>query len=653
MPSRSPRRRLTRQGPFACLAALLALSVAGCSASSSAPHPSVSSRKPTPSASPSNDPKPGGTLRIAGVTRTVMLDPASPVSDPTPAAGAATSAADANRLIGRLVLRQLYGYDAVDPTDPDADQDKRDQTTGPKPDLAAGAPKLTDGGRTATITLRTARWDVPSSRRVTAADQLRALKRLCLPTVNSPVSGYLAESVVGYAAACRSLTVHPPTTLAALDAISISGLTTEGDTTLVIHLIRPTDDLTAILSLSQTSPLPVESFSGLRVTNNPQTFVGDGPYRFIDPKAGETYALSRNPAWDPAGDPLRHAYVDHISVRGGLQAAQVLQQVSAGSADLSLDVPVASSVAAKAAADDIVRTVDQRSVVLAVGSRGANARALALPSVRSVLAACIDTTTRQKVAAALGSGAAKASNQLLSGLSLVPAGQPSPSATASAAGTPTPSESVSASDPAASAVAPSISPSDSVAASPPTVQCVPITGVSGAKFSLLIADSPSLRAAAVVLTSRLAVAGARVTVKVADAKHYDAYARLGGWDLLLSVRSIRYPAPRALLAPLVDASWRGSDAVAVLRSPAFVIAMNAALAAKGSDASIELWSELRASLTQSATLLPLADIDAVYPRGPNVAHAPTVPTFGNADPTNVSLGSTRPSEPARSATPTP
>jgi peptide/nickel transport system substrate-binding protein len=651
---RSPRRRLTRQTSIVWLAALLVLALAGCSGSSSAPKPSVSSVTPTPTPSASDEPKPGGTLRIAGVTRTVVLDPASPVSDPgaTDGVGATTSAATANRMLGRLVLRQLYGYEAVDPSDVDPEANKQNQTTGPKPDLATGAPKLTDGGLTATITLRTARWDVPSTRRVTATDQLRALKRLCLPTVASPVSGYLAESVVGYAAACQAIASEPPATLAALDAIAVAGLTTEGDTTLVIHLLRPTNDLTAILSLPQTSPLPVESFSGMRVTNAAESFVGDGPYRFIDPQDGETYALSRSPSWDPAGDPLRHAYVDHISVRGGLTTAEVQQRIAAGSADLSLDVPLTPTAAAGSAADAIVRTAGQSSLVLAVGSRGASARRLALPAVRSVLASCIDTATRTKIAAALGSGTATASNDLLSGLSLVPDGQPSRSPEASrsspastAAGSATP-----AGNEATTSTSPSASPAPQVSAGP-VVRCAPVAGVTGSTFSLLIADSKPLRAVAAVIKTRVLAAGIHLTVKVADTKHYDGYARSGGWDLLLSVRQVRYPAPRALLAPLVDARWRGVDAVALLRSATFVVSMEAAVAGRDSDTSIELWGRLQARLTQTASLLPLAVVDGVYPRGANVAHAPTVATLSNADPTNVALGSTRPSEPARSATP--
>jgi peptide/nickel transport system substrate-binding protein len=650
--------KASRQTSFGWLAALLALTLAACSSTSSTPPPpkvsTSTTTTPSVTPSPSDEPKPGGTLRIAGVTRSVVLDPASPISEQSAVAGTGTaaSAADANRLLGRLVLRQLYSYTATDPTDTsDTAAKEQANATGPQPDLAAGAPKLTEGGRVATISLRTARWDVPSARRVTATDQLRALKRLCLPTVSSPVSGYFAETVVGYAAACRALAVKPPKTLAALDAVTISGLTTEGDTTLVIHLLRPASDLPDMLALPQTSPLPVESFTGLRVTNDAQRFVGDGPYRFVDPQDGETYALSRSPSWDPVDDPLRHAYVDHISVRGGFTAAQVLQRVTAGTADLSLDVPAAASAAAKPVQDGIIRTPAQSAVILAVGSRGANASRLAILRLRTVLAACVDTTTRKRVASALGTGVAEASSELLSGLSLVPAGQPSPEASASAtpALTPNPTASTSApTSPSATKAAGAGAP-----AATPTVRCAPTAGLSGVTLSLLVADSARLRAAAAVIATRFSAVGAHVVVKVADSQHFSGYARAGGWDLLLSVRPLRYPAPRALLAPLLDAGWGRSDAVALRRSASSFTRMLQATAARESDTSIELWERLRANLTTIASLLPLAELDSVYPRGPNVAHAPTVPTFSNADPTNVSLGSTRPTEPSRTATPTP
>ena len=213
-------------------------------------------------------------MRIAGVSRVLDLDPASPVNEQVLVPGeSAVSVAQGNQLIGRLVPRQLYSYPTTDPTQvgasaqpvpsPSPSSGAAGPTlSGPVPDLAADQPKITDGGRKATITLRTVRWDVPSGRRVTATDELRALKRLCLPQISSPVRGYLMESVVGYAAACRQLHTHPPTTLSDLDAVTISGLTTLGDTTLQIQLIRPTNDLTAILAMPETSPLPSNPSSG-------------------------------------------------------------------------------------------------------------------------------------------------------------------------------------------------------------------------------------------------------------------------------------------------------------------------------------------------------------------------------------------------------
>ncbi len=668
MAGRSQRHRLSRRIPLGLLSLFLVASVGAttaCSTPSAAPRPVPSSATPTPS----NDPKPGGTLRIAGVARKVTLDPAAQAAEPAPDAGLspspavpAASSSDGNRLVGRLLLRQLYGYAPVDPDVSDEPAKSVVVNTGPGPDLAEGSPKLTDGGRTATITLRTARWDVASGRRVTATDELRALKRLCLPTVSSPVRGYLAESVVGYAAACRALSVRPPATLADLDAVDVPGLTIEGDTTLVFHLIQPTDDLTAILALPQTSPLPVESFTGFAVTDDPQRFVGDGPYHFIDTKSGETYALSRSPSWDPGGDPLRHAYVDHISIRGGLTPARVQQLVASGGADLSLDVPATPSLVAGGAANSVIRTPAQSTVLLEVGTRGVAARRLAVVGVRRVLAACLDTTTRGRVAVALGAGVAAPSAELLAGLSLVPPGQPAPVAkptpsagpsetAAPSSGSASPAAGAASATPSGSSNAPAtVSPSASAL---PPARCAPTIGVAGATMSLLAPDSKPLRAAAAVIASRLAAAGVHVTPRFVGSREYVTLAHRGGWDLLLAVPALLYPAPRALLAPLLDATWPGDGGPAVLRSPLLAAQMITAVAARDSTASIAAWEALRTGLEQAAELVPLAQLDGVYPRGMNVAHAPTVATFSNADPTNVSLGSTRAGEPARSATPTP
>ena len=566
------------------------------------------------------------------------------------------STGDGNRLIGRLLLRQLYGYPATDPTVGSAptakDKTAKDQTlSGPVPDLASAQPKLSKDGLTATITLRPVRWDVPSGRRVTSTDELRALKRLCLPSINSPVSGYLAESVVGFARACAGLAVSPPATLAALDAVSIAGLSIEGDNTLVVRLLRPTNDLTAIFSLPETSPLPVESFTGLRVTNDPNQFVGDGPYRFVDAQSGETYALSRSPSWDPGQDPLRRAYIDHVSIRGGLTAAQVTAEVSSGAADLSLDVPVAASLASSLSSRTLMDTPARAAVLLAIGVYGRARVRLSVPGVRQVISSCIDTATRTRVVTALGDGLASSADDLLTGLSLDPSGRRpvAPSAVSS----PSPSPSGASASPSDSSGSPSPSPSASPSPALPTAPCVPTFGVNGAALTMLTLDAPATRAAAAVVAARLAVAGVNVTIRAVAAAQYASLSESGGWDLLLALRPVRYPAPRALLAPLLDPSWPGPDALAPSLSRTYAMQLLAAVAGTEKTSTLKAWDALDARLDQAATLIPIALLNGVYARGPNVANEPTVPTFSNADPTNVALGSTRVGDPARSATSTP
>jgi hypothetical protein len=139
----------------------------------------------------------------------------------------------------------------------------------------------------------------------------------------------------------------------------------------------------------------------------------------------------------------------------------------------------------------------------------------------------------------------------------------------------------------------------------------------------------------------------------ADGGKYGELAQRGGWDLALAVRPVRYPAPRALLAPLLDASWPGTDTLAVQRPAAYTKQLLVAAGLNDTAAALQAWNALRATLTSAAEFVALAQVSAVYPRGANVAQAPTVPTVSNADPANVSLGSTRPGEPTRSAPTTP
>ena len=329
-----------------------------------------------------------------------------------------------------------------------------------------------------------------------------------------------------------------------------------------------------------------------------------GPTGSSPRRSGETYALSRNPSWSPGSDPLRRAYVDHVSVRGGMTAAKVTELVQSGGADLSLDVPATSQLASSAAADALITTPSQASVVLAVGSRGPAALRLGVQGVRRVLAACIDAATRSRIATALGAGLATPADDLLTTLSLTPDGKrtpaasPSPSPTAVARPD---SRSEQPANPGAALAVPSPSRRRRIGAPAlPPARCAHTLGVTGAVLTTLIPDTAPSQAAAAIIASRLAIAGVRLRIVAPSANRYAALCRLGGWDLLLAVRPLRYPAPRSLLAPLLDAAWPGADAVSLRRAPVLLTQLLAATAERQNDAAIAAWTALDARLDRGS-----------------------------------------------------
>ncbi|HMA46227.1 MAG TPA: ABC transporter substrate-binding protein, partial [Frankiaceae bacterium] len=400
VPARSPHPAVPRRAFHHRLRALAAglgsalLVATGCGGPPDRP-PLPPRPSPSPSPSATAVGKPGGTLRIAG-TGDASGDP-----------GWADT--DAQRLLVRMVSRQLYSYPAADPNP------RRPVT--PTPDLADGPPQVGDGGRTWTVRLRpTVRWDVPASRRVTATDVARGLKRLCTPPRPAPLRGYFAATITGFTAYCTDLArTRPAAARAYVEGRSIPGVQVVGDDTVVFRLLRPANDFTSILALPAASPVPLEALAD--PPDSPayrSHLVSDGPYRFSDPKPGETARLSRNPVWDPGSDPLRRAYVDHVTLRLGLSAAAVQEQLERGQADMSWDTAVpAGRVPALHAGRDprLSLTGPPALVVLAYGLRGPAAGALRSAAVRQALTWCVDK--RALLPAFGGADLARPSGQLL------------------------------------------------------------------------------------------------------------------------------------------------------------------------------------------------------------------------------------------------
>ena len=129
-----------------------------------------------------------------------------------------------------------------------------------------------------------------------------------------------------------------------IDGHNVAGLRATDDKTLVIKLRQPASDLANILAMPFASAAPVEYLAYVPDSNAfRQHTISDGPYQVASYQPGKQITLERNPAWEQAGDPIRHQYVDRIQVTQGQDQGPVQQQLQAGTADMEWDtqVPIA------------------------------------------------------------------------------------------------------------------------------------------------------------------------------------------------------------------------------------------------------------------------------------------------------------------------
>ncbi|MET8143572.1 ABC transporter substrate-binding protein [Sphaerisporangium sp. NPDC005288] len=282
---------------------------------------------------PAGKPVQGGTLRLVGGGDVDHLDPTSTYYTVT------------NGLL-RAYARQLFSLAAQ------ADLKKALEVV---PDVAAEIPTTANGGLskdllTYTVKLRDGvQWDTTPPRAVTAQDYLRGFKRLCNPVAGSGAPGYYTSTIKGMAEYCsayaKAFEKDKPTPKALADfqnSHDIPGVQAKDDKTLVFTLVQPASDFLNILSLNFASAAPQEYDQYLPDDADfRRHVVSDGPYKIVKYVATKEIRLERNPAWKQEADPIRHQYVDAIEVKEGVtEPDSVQQQLEAGTADLSWDLPV-------------------------------------------------------------------------------------------------------------------------------------------------------------------------------------------------------------------------------------------------------------------------------------------------------------------------
>ncbi|GLW89814.1 hypothetical protein Aglo03_06300 [Actinokineospora globicatena] len=207
----------------------------------------------------------------------------------------------------RLHARQLFTYrgDAVAGSW---------QSAAPVPDLATAIPSIYNAGLGARGTSYVvhvrpdAYWDTSPPRRVTAADVVRGLKRLCTPFHRSTALPYFLCTIRGMA---EYRDGHPASLRTAAELAEhagthdIAGVFALDEQTLVVEVSSPAVDVIDVLALPCASPAPVEYDAFLPDSPEARRALrSTGPYR---PVAGSEGLLrfEANPAWRPESDLVR------------------------------------------------------------------------------------------------------------------------------------------------------------------------------------------------------------------------------------------------------------------------------------------------------------------------------------------------------------
>jgi peptide/nickel transport system substrate-binding protein len=150
---------------------------------------------------------------------------------------------------------------------------------------------------------------------------------------------------------------------------AVAGVSAPEKLTLVFRLDKPAPDFLNILAMSFSSARPVEYMKYVPDSAQMrQHTLSNGPYAISKYVPTKSFELVRNPAWNPKTDPLRHAYVDKMSVTQGLTQDSVQQQLEAGTGDMEWDVTPPTQ--------DLPRLISAKDKRLIIGPSGPFAVAL-------------------------------------------------------------------------------------------------------------------------------------------------------------------------------------------------------------------------------------------------------------------------------------
>ncbi|MGY0489821.1 ABC transporter substrate-binding protein [Streptomyces sp. WG-D5] len=168
------------------------------------------------------------------------------------------------------------------------------------------------------------------------------------------------------------------------------GIETPDDRTVVFKLKQPFAEFPALVSRSNTAPVPRAKDTKLDYTNHP---VSTGPYKIESYQRGRAMKLVRNKHWDPATDPHRSALPDTFSFSLSTAQATISQQLIADSDPTALTLDSAGGLQASDAAKLDRPGVARRTASGIIGCTDVldfNTETIKDPVVRKALALAID-----------------------------------------------------------------------------------------------------------------------------------------------------------------------------------------------------------------------------------------------------------------------
>jgi peptide/nickel transport system substrate-binding protein len=248
-----------------------------------------------------------------------------------------------------------------------------DASSDATPDLATGAPEVSDDGKTITFKIQDGVHYAPplQDRTIVTPDIKYAIERSLLPGVANGYTSVYMGDISGMkeaeAAVKKNATAAP----------DISGIETPDDQTIVFHLDKPSyAGVIGALSLPVSVPVP-EDYAKKYDAETPSSYadyaVFSGPYMVVndcvDENTGEVtndkctgkitgyspgkeIKLVRNPAWDPDTD-FRPAYLDTITFQEGYaDPTSASKKILDGDSQASGDFPPSPTVVKEIASGD-------------------------------------------------------------------------------------------------------------------------------------------------------------------------------------------------------------------------------------------------------------------------------------------------------------